>query len=258
MPIVQELSGKMVAAAKGAVDPPPPSTDPKAQGPRASEPSPGGACGTYAPKDLRVSVEQILRLQGYTDLSRVRPAVRNAAETVTIMANRMLAADARYRRVSIADCAGGVLTLVDGTRLHCDAFDRCLSGCREIIAFVLTLGRGFDQVGSNLSASKQVLESLFLETVGWMAIEQATKRLLRHLGETVGPERLVLTRRMAPGYSFSVGGGKCDWSLLEQSALFGMFRDVELPVRLLESGGMVPKMSRSGLYGLRPKPAEAP
>jgi len=98
---------------------------------------------------------------------------------------------------------------------------------------------------------------LFLETVGWMAVEQATKRLLRHLGELVGPEGLVLTRRMAPGYSFSVGGRKCDWSLFEQPALFGIFRDVELPVRLLESGGMVPKMSRSGLYGLRPTPAEA-
>ena len=66
----------------------------------------------------------------------------------------------------------------------------------------------------------------------------------------VGPEGLRPTQRMGPGYSYKVDGGLEMWSLEDQRQLFEVFEGVDLPVRLLESCAMLPKMSRSGLYGL--------
>jgi hypothetical protein len=209
-------------------------------------------------KGLTISVEQVLKAQGYPNPSRVRAAVKNIAETVATMASRMAVPDACYRRVGIESCIDGELVLVDGTRFHCEAFGKYLSGCPEIVVFVLTLGAGVDHIERNLSANSQLLETVFWETACWMAIEQATKSLVKHLRTLIEPEGLTLTRRMAPGYSFRMDDRKCDWSLLDQAALFGLFHGIEMPVRLLESGGMVPKMSRSGVYGLRARHTSAP
>ena len=93
---------------------------------------------------------------------------------------------------------------------------------------------------------------LVLETAGWLGIEQATKQLAIHLREIVSVDGHRLSRRMAPGYGYKIGGKKCEWLLEEQRVLFELFDQEELPVQLLSSCAMVPKMSRSGLYGLRP------
>ncbi len=73
-----------------------------------------------------------------------------------------------------------------------------------------------------------------------------------YLGDLIKPEGLRLTRRMGPGYSYKINGDETMWSLEQQHQLFEVFDGEDLPVRLLESCAMMPKMSRSGLYGLVP------
>lgn len=226
----------------------------------ATELEPDGlppASMSFTPNRPTITVEQILRIQGYSDLARVRPAVRNAAETVTEIANRAIACQARYRCIGVESCVNGVLSVAEGTRFHCGAFDKYLVDCREVVIFVLTLGGGIDQVGRNLVSDGRLLEAVLLEAAGWMAIEQATKSLVRHLRSLNEARGLVLTRRMAPGYQFRVNGQEFEWPLLEHAAFFKCFGSLEMPVRVLESGGMVPKMSRTGLYGLRSRDAVA-
>ncbi len=77
-----------------------------------------------------------------------------------------------------------------------------------------------------------------------MAVERATRSFAQHLWSEAQGEGCRLTRRLGPGYA--------DWAVDEQTALFGVFAGVALPVRLLESCAMIPKKSRSGVYGLRP------
>ncbi len=210
-----------------------------------------GAVSRFVPRGLAVAVEPVLKVQGYAATARAAPMVRAAAEAVVGIANRIFAPDVRYRRVGIAGVAGGVLALEDGTRFHCRAFDRYLAGCREVVVFVLALGPGFDRIAQNFSASGQLLEAVLFEVAGWLAVEQATKQFARHLGEVEG---LQLTRRLAPGYRFSGTGEAHEWPLTEQTELFALFDGADLPVRLLESCAMTPKMSRSGLYGVRESP----
>ena len=110
--------------------------------------------------------------------------------------------------------------------------------------FILTLGEALDNEVGRMLEKGDMVEALFLETAGRLAIEQASRKLAVHLQAQIKKDGLCLTRRLGPGYN--------EWSLLEQKRLFQLFSGTELPVRLLESCAMFPKKSRSGLYGLRP------
>ena len=109
---------------------------------------------------------------------------------------------------------------------------------------MLTLGPALDAETERLTANDEIVEALFLEMAGWLAVEQATKALALRVSDQIRGERLGLTRRLGPGY--------VDWPLDEQAGLFALLADVSLPVRLMDSCAMLPKKSRSGLYGLRP------
>jgi len=58
--------------------------------------------------------------------------------------------------------------------------------------------------------------------------------------------------RMGPGYEYRLRNSdrRVRWELTEQAALFRLFRDAPLPITLMSSCAMQPKMSRSGIYGL--------
>ncbi|MCL4768052.1 MAG: hypothetical protein KJZ80_17650 [Hyphomicrobiaceae bacterium] len=111
--------------------------------------------------------------------------------------------------------------------------------------FVLTLGSGIDTEVARYTNAGELLEALFLETAAWLAIEQATRALVISLRDGAAARGLALTRRFAPGYA--------DWALIEQKLLFSYLgtKGKAFPVELLDSGAMVPNMSRTGMYGLR-------
>ena len=189
-------------------------------------------------------VEPLLRMQGYRDPARIRPRIRDIATKAAAVAQTLAAPDACYRRVAIRSCTPDTMELAGGVSFHSARFAKVFAGCGEVVAFVLTLGSALDVETERLSAEDEIVDALFLEMAGWIAVEQATKALALHVAEQVRAERLGPTRRLGPGY--------VDWPLDEQAGLFALFEGAPLPVRLMESCAMIPKKSRSGLYGLRP------
>lgn len=204
----------------------------------------------FSPPKAAIRLGPMLRIHGYSDLGRVRPAIRRTAETVAALAESLLAPEVCYRRVPITACNGSTLTLEPGTVFHSDAFSKFMSGCTEAVVFVLTIGANLDREVQDRLNGDQLLEALFLETAGWLGIEETTKSFAQHLKRQVRDDGYRLTRRMGPGYSYKVDRKRCDWALEEQQLLFGLFEETPLSVRLLESCAMIPKMSRSGLYGV--------
>lgn len=210
------------------------------------------------PRRPRIGVERMLRIQGYTRPERVRRAVRAAAERNAERAEALFDPDVRYRRVAVLGCNNAALELHGGSSFHCGAFTRFLSDAREVAVFVSTAGSGIDDELARLNDAEQLLDMLFLETAAWLGIEAITKTFIAHLRQRVAGDGLRLTRRMGPGYDYKIDGGTAEWPLQEQQALFALFGDTRLPVRLLESCAMLPKMSRSGLVGLVPTSGPAP
>jgi hypothetical protein len=194
----------------------------------------------------------MLRIQGYTSPERVRRAVRVAAECNAERAEALFAPEVRYRRIAVLSCNDATLELHGDSRLHCGAFRRFLSDAREVAVFVTTAGSAIDDELERLNDAQQLLDMLFLETAAWLGIEEITKTFIAHLRKRAAEDGLRLTRRLGPGYNYKTDSGKSEWPLEEQRALFALFGDAALPVRLLESCAMLPKMSRSGLVGLVP------
>ena len=203
-----------------------------------------GAFGHFRGRAEEVPVEPLLRMQGYRDPARIRPRVRDIATKAAASARSLIAPAAYYRRVLIESCRPEELRLAGGVVFHSARFAEVLDGCREAVVFVLTLGPGLDAETERLTAEDAIVEALFLEMAGWLAVERATKGLVLHLTSLLRDQRLGVTRRFGPGY--------VDWPLDEQAGLFALLEDAPLPIRLLDSCAMIPKMSRSGLYGLRP------
>ena len=112
------------------------------------------------------------------------------------------------------------------------------------------MGRALDEAVIAAMDKFEPLDALFLETAGWLGVEWTTKNFVRDLQKTVKPENMRVTRRRGPGYRYKIGGREMDWPLEQQRRLFDVFDEVELPIALLESCVMLPKMSRSGMYGL--------
>jgi hypothetical protein len=204
----------------------------------------------FAPAPPAVHGDRILRIQRYSDLTRVRPVIRRAADAMARHAESLSDPAVAYVRAPIAALDEEALAIGEGPRFHCRAFATQLRGCTEIAAFVLTVGPALPERVVELVEAGDLLEGLLLETAGWLAIEDATRQFKVHLRAEMQALGRRITSRMGPGYSYRIGGSMHAWPLQEQGALFGLFEGADLPVSLMHSCAMVPKMSRSGLYGV--------
>ncbi len=210
-----------------------------------------GEAGTFAAPAVDVRADRILRIQGYGEPQRVRPRIRKAAEYAANLAEELADGAVGLRHLAVTRLEDAELELAGAHTFHCAAFGRYLAGCRSVVAFVLTAGEAFDSQIDELMHGDRPVEGLFLDSAGWLAVESVTRQFAEALKRELDGTALRLTRRMGPGYSYRIGTRTEPWDLTEQEALFDALGNAPLPSTLLESSAMHPKMSRSGLYGLR-------
>ncbi len=213
-------------------------------------PAPAGA-GRFRAGPVDVRTERILRIQGYRDMERVRRPIRRAADRAAEIARGIVEGEVGFRRVGVAACAGASLELEGGERFECGAFERFLPECGSVVVFAMTAGAALDDRIDELLAADDPVVALLLDTAGWLAIESITRQFSDRLRADCQPAGLRLTRRMGPGYTYRIGRETAPWGLEEQEGLFRVLGADASPVAVLPSGAMLPKMSRSGLYGLR-------
>ena len=207
--------------------------------------------GRFRAGPVDVRADRILRIQGYRDMERVRRPIRRAAEKAAGIAREIAEGEVGYRRVAIVSCRGATLELGGGERFECVAFERFLAECESVLVFAMTAGAALDRRIDELMAADEPVVALLLDTAGWLAVESVTRQFSERIKAQCGPAGLRLTRRMGPGYTYRVGREMAPWGLEEQAGLFRTLGGEVSPVTVLESGAMLPKMSRSGLYGLR-------
>jgi hypothetical protein len=217
-----------------------------------------GAAGRLSMSAPSLRADRLLRVQGYTDPQRVRPAIRAAAERAAVLGADIARGEVAFRRLAVTGLSHGRLTLAGGHVFHCPAFQRFLAGCPGALVFVLTAGEAFDREVRRLMREDEPVLALFLDAAGWMAVESVTRRFVDWLRPRAAAEGLRLTRRLGPGYRYPAeeraerSAAAVEWPLAEQSVLFAALGEMDtLPVELLDSAAMRPGMSRSGLFGLR-------
>jgi len=196
----------------------------------------------------------ILRIQGYRDFERIRPAIKRAADAAARETETLINPKAYYRLVDVQNCQGDILELRDDVVFENEAFQRFLKNPKQIIVFILTMGRALDEAVIDYAASDHLLMALFLETAGWLGVEAATRTLSIHLKAEARKTGCRLSPRLGPGYSYKLDGRSVLWPLEQQQTLFKLFAKDTIDVELLESCAMLPKISRSGLFGFLAMP----
>ena len=200
---------------------------------------------------IEVRVEPMLRIQGYKDISRVRTKIKKIASQMARLSIHTFQPAVSFIVHDISNREGDRLVLGNGSEFHSPAFSHFLNQCDQIAAFVLTVGPAIDDQLKNFNATDRLIEALFLESASWLGLEHLTKQLVQLLRKTAIKNGQSVTRRISPGYSFQIKDKFLEWPLHEQQSLFDSFGEHKLPVKVLESGAMLPKMSRSGIYGIR-------
>jgi hypothetical protein len=223
-----------------------------AAAPSASSASASTEVAHFAPATAKLHYERILRIQGYAEFSRIRPAILRAAEAAADAAPKLARPQVAYAQAAIEHLSGDELVVANSVRFRCAAFGQVLAGCTDVVAFVLTLGPGFDARVIELCDDGDLLDALLLETAAWLCVEDATRQFRSHLRGQAAARGQRTTSRMGPGYSYRVGDTTAVWALDEQPRLFSLFGAARLPVTLMDSCAMHPKMSRSGLVGIGP------
>lgn len=207
----------------------------------------------FDPAPPAVRYERILRIQGYTNLDRVRPAITSVAREMADLASALSRPRAAYTHVSVRRLDVDGVELDGGVRLQSRAFAPRLAHCFEVVPVVLSVGETLGSKVVDLTNQGDLLEAVLLETAGWLCIEDATRQFTGLLREQSLARQCRITSRMGPGYSYRLEDDQeVTWPLETQPALFGLFGGAELPVSLMSSCAMQPKLSRSGLYGIAP------
>jgi len=86
-----------------------------------------------------ISLDNVLRVQEYRDLSAVRDDVRAIATAMTAKAATLAAPTAMFRKVPVYSCEGASLRLSTGTSFKADVFGRVLRHCDQVLPFILAL-----------------------------------------------------------------------------------------------------------------------
>ena len=198
----------------------------------------------FRPDPLPLRLPPVLRFHRYRDLSQVAPPILDVAKEMVTLAERLIDPRIAFVTWPVSRVHDAGLRLRDGPSFEGRCFATHLAGAEEIVAFVATVGPALDQRTNELTDAGDLLEALFLDTAGWLAIEDAVRALRTELRARARRAGARLSPRLGPGY--------LDWSLTEQAVLFALFGAAPLPVALSEYCVMTPRKSVSGLFGVLP------
>jgi hypothetical protein len=196
----------------------------------------------FVPGPIHLDVMPMFRFQGYRNIAQVAPPILEAAGEMVAIAEKLIDPRVVFVRRMIERVDSEMLTLREGPTFHGRCFATHLSEAREAVCFLATIGPALEERVSELADAGDLLEALFLDVAGWLAIEGTLRAFRAHLASRVHPDRLRLSPRLGPGF--------LDWSLAEQVQLFSAFHGVPVPVTVSEYCVMTPQKSISGLFGL--------
>lgn len=190
---------------------------------------------------IGVKAHTILAWHGYRDFSRVPDAILDEAHRVAEQVPALIDPAAACRRLQVLSAGDRAVMLDGGWRFTGTTVSRLLRRGTHAAVFVATIGARLEAQVSALFEQGEYLTSVLLDAAGTVALHRVVQAVRLGLVRDAGTLAASLTGRTSPGYG--------DWDLAEQAQLFRALGD-PVPVRLTDSGMMLPKKSLSGVIGL--------
>ena len=108
--------------------------------------------------------------------------------------------------------------------------------------FTATIGNQYDEYCKRLKKNNDILLTFIADIIGSILAEATVSWLMNRLTEIAEVEGLKVSNNYSPGY--------CDWALVDQKKLFGLFPENITGVRLTDSCLMLPVKSVSGIVAI--------
>lgn len=188
-----------------------------------------------------IDQDTVARISGY---GHNRPAPKRFVTAVEHMTERCMELArprAAYEVYEFILDDAGIHT--DGRTFTGNILRTVLAGSGRLGLFVMTIGSDVDYEVMRLSQEGDMLSSVALDAVAGVALAVSSLDFLERVRETVArPDGDELTPIFSPG--------ECHWDIREQSVLFSLVDAEPIGVYLNDVYMMVPKKSRSGLFGI--------
>ena len=201
-----------------------------------------------------ISPSKILRTHGYRNKDVIRKKILDATNKAIERLSASSSPVGYFRIEEISKHFTNKIELKCGICFNYDLFSEQFPNSKFLIAFILTLGKEVDEKIKKISNySNEPLGALFLENASWLALELVLRDARSKIIKFAKSHNMQIENRMAPGYTYpsKINRKRIMWELEEQKILFGLFNKESISIRLTDSYTMIPRMSRSGIFGLK-------
>ena len=201
----------------------------------------------------KVSAFKLLRTHGYKNKDNIKKRILDSAEKALERLTNYSSPVGYFYFEEIKKKSLNSIQL-ERTSLKCEVFTEIFSESNFLIIFIISLGKGIDIKLKKISNDiNEPLGGLFLENASWLALELILRDARSRIISFAKSKNMQIENRMAPGYSYpsKILKKRIMWELEEQVNLFSLFHNRNISVSLCESCTMVPRMSRSGVFGLK-------
>lgn len=185
--------------------------------------------------DFRLDVREIFRRSGMPADAGRRRSFGPLVETVRRRALEFLEPRTLFMYVPVS--VRGPQEVLLAERLSIPASAVFFEGACEVCLGILTIGERLERESARLFQGQEMLEGLFLDACGTVAVDELVAALRREVVEEAA------RRGWQTGYSLSPGGKQIP--LEAQKELFALLPGSEIGVTLLDSWLMQPVKSHS-------------
>ncbi len=201
-----------------------------------------------------ISPLKILRTHGYRSKDVIRKKILDATNKAIKILSTSSTPVGYFCIEEISHNYRNKIELKCGTTFNSDLFRERFAKSKFLVAFIITLGKEVDETIKKISnCSDEPLGALFLENASWLALELVLRDARSKIIKFAKNNDMQIENRMAPGYTYpsKINKKRIMWELQEQKILFGLFDKESISIRLTDSCAMLPRMSRSGIFGLK-------
>ena len=201
----------------------------------------------------KVSAFKLLRTHGYKKKDNIKKKILDSAEKAL---ERLCNYSSPVGYFYIEEIKKKSLNSIqlDNTSFKCEVFNEIFPESNFFVIFIISLGKGIDRKLKTISKDiNEPLGALFLENASWLALELVLRDARSKISKFAKNNDMQIENRMAPGYTYpsKINRKRIMWELEEQKILFGLFDKESISIRLTDSCTMLPRMSRSGIFGLK-------
>lgn len=203
----------------------------------------------YVTHDFTICFDEtqyIAQVGGSLSKLLARPNVRASWVAALDDARRLLRPAAAWDTFAIKEFRHERLVLANGTRIGGGPVASVVAGASELAVGVCTVDGAISSRATVLQAEGQRLRAMFLDDLGSWAVDQVRQQLCRGIEAAAKGRGWRASASLSPGES--------EWSVSEQSVIFGLLDTQPIGVVLTESLVMSPIKSLSLIVGLGPGP----